>query len=124
AGAYPDFPDTPTVGWSVHVSPKFSTLIAQHVSGRETRGQLYSSPLYDFELTYEVISSAAAYQELQTIAGFFTQMTGENTPFWFTTPTLPGGRSLCRFAEDVQAFEEFMSPLWVLRTLRLVTVRP
>jgi hypothetical protein len=31
---------------------------------------------------------------------------------------------LCRFAEDVQDFEEFMTMLWALRTVRLVTVRP
>ena len=31
---------------------------------------------------------------------------------------------LCRFAEDVQDFEEFMTMLWTLRTVRLMTVRP
>jgi uncharacterized protein (TIGR02217 family) len=31
---------------------------------------------------------------------------------------------LCRFAEDVQDFEEFMTMLWALRTVRLMTVRP
>ena len=31
---------------------------------------------------------------------------------------------LCRFAEDVQDFEEFMTMLWTLRTVRLITVRP
>ncbi len=31
---------------------------------------------------------------------------------------------LCRFAEDVQDFEEFMAQLWTLKTLRLSTVRP
>ena len=31
---------------------------------------------------------------------------------------------LCRFADDVQDLEEFMTQLWMLRTLRLTTVRP
>jgi hypothetical protein len=31
---------------------------------------------------------------------------------------------LCRFADDVQDFEEFMTMLWTLQTVRLVTVRP
>ena len=31
---------------------------------------------------------------------------------------------LCRFAEDVQDFEEFMTMLWTLQTVRLMTVRP
>jgi hypothetical protein len=31
---------------------------------------------------------------------------------------------LCRFAEDIQDFEEFMTTLWALRTVRFMTVRP
>ncbi len=31
---------------------------------------------------------------------------------------------LCRFAEDVQDFEEFMAMLFALRTLKLMTARP
>ena len=31
---------------------------------------------------------------------------------------------LCRFADDVQDLEEFMAQLWLLKTLRLTTVRP
>ena len=31
---------------------------------------------------------------------------------------------LCRFADDVQDLEEFMTMLWALRTVRLVTGRP
>jgi hypothetical protein len=123
-GTYPDFPSIATSGWSVHVTPKFSTLLAQHVSGRETRGQLYANPLYEFELTYEVLRSAAGFAELQAIVGFFAQVSGQNLPFWFSPPVAPTGPFLCRFAEDVQDFEEFMTMLWTLRTVRLMTVRP
>lgn len=122
-GTYPDFPSITTVGWSVHVEPRFSTLIATHVEGRETRAQLYAAPLYEFTLTYDVLRSAAAFQELQTIAGFFEEASGKNLPFWFSPPNLDGGPFLCRFAEDVQDFEEFLTMLWRLRTLRLVSVR-
>ena len=31
---------------------------------------------------------------------------------------------LCRFADDVQDFEEFMAMLFELRTLKLTTARP
>ena len=120
---YPNFPSIATVGWSVHMTPKFSTLIAQHVDGRETRGQLYANPLYEFELTYEVLRSAAAFAELQAIAGFFAQVSGQNLPFWFSPPNLAGAPYLCRFAEDVQDFEEFMTMLFELQTLRLQMVR-
>ena len=198
-GIYQTFPALSVLGWSVHVKPQFATLLAQHVSGRETRGAQRACATYDIELTYEALRSAAAYEELQTIAGFFSQMSGQATPFWVPPPglsalagqalgtgdgsttTFPlmrsvGGGSeavqgtsgvsavyldgvsvggwttsagylpainfstapaagvavsadfgllwLCRFADDMQDFEEFMAQLFTLKTLRLATVRP
>ena len=199
-GPYATFPTLTTLAWSTHLRPKFSTLIAGHVSGRETRAQRTANPYFDLELTYEVLRSAAAYEELQAIAGFFAQASGADEPFWVAPPglsTITGqpigtgdgattvfplvasirgysgpvygtsgvsaaylnGMSqstgwsvsngylpaitfasapsagvaitadfgvlwLCRFAEDTQDFEEFMTMLWALRTLRLSTVRP
>jgi uncharacterized protein (TIGR02217 family) len=200
AGSYPTFPSLATLAWSVYIKPKFSTLVAGHVSGRETRTQRFAKPYFDIELTYEVLRADPAYSELQTIAGFFEENTGENEPFWIAPPGLSavagqaigigddsttsfplvasiGGYSspvygtpgvsavylngvaqssgwsasadylpaitfttapasgvaitadfgvlwLCRFANDVQDFEEFMSMLFEFRTLRLMTVRP
>jgi len=197
--AFPTFPNLTTLGWSVHIKPKFSNLIAQHVSGRETRTQQFANPYFDIELTYDVLRSDAAHAELQAIAGFFAQASGQDEPFWVAPPGLSAvtgqvigigdglttvfplvasigpytgpvyGASavaavylngvvqsgwtvssgylpaiaftsapatgapvtadfgvlwLCRFAEDVQDFEEFMIMLWTLRTVRLITVRP
>ena len=199
-GVYQTFPALATLGWSVHIKPKFSTIIASHVSGRETRGQRYANPYFDIELTYEILRSDPLHLELQTIAGFFEEMSGKDDPFWIAPPGLSGvagqalgtgegmttvfplmasiggyvgpvyGTSgvsaiyingvaqgsgwsvssgylpaitfatapasgvaisadfgllwLCRFADDVQDFEEFMSQLFELKTLRLTTVRP
>jgi hypothetical protein len=200
-GTYASFPTTPTLGWSAHLRPRFATDEAQHVSGRSTRRPRYTVPVYDVELTYEVLRGAAVHVELQAIVGFFEEMSGQNTPFWIAPPELNaltgqalgtgdglstffpltrsvgplytefvqgtsgvsavylGGVSqgsgwsvstgyapgitftiapaagvaitadfgvlfLSRFAEDVQDFEEFMTMLWRLRTLRLTTVRP
>ncbi len=199
-GTYQNFPTLSVLGWSAHVKPKFSTLIADHVSGRSSRVAERASAYYDIELTYEVLRSDAAYLELQAIASFFAIMSGAATPFWVAPPGLsailgqalgtgdgtttvfplirsmgayseavqgssgvsavylngaPQGSGwtvssgyapaitfaaapgagvavtadfgvlwLCRFAEDVQDFEEFMAMLWTLKTLRLSTVRP
>ena len=76
----------------MHIKPKFSTIIASHVSGRETRGQRYANPYFDIELTYEVLRSDAQHLELQTIAGFFEEMSGKDDPFWIAPPGLSGGR--------------------------------
>jgi hypothetical protein len=198
--AFATFPTIATLSISAHIKPKFSILLTQHVSGRETRTQQNANPYFDIELTYEVLRSAAAFAELQAIAGFFTQVSGQDEPFWVEPPGLSAvtnqvigigdglttvfplvasigsytgpvyGTSavaavylngvaqqsewmltsgylpaitftsapasgaaitadfgilwLCRFAEDVQDFEEFMTMLWTLRTVRLMTVRP
>jgi uncharacterized protein (TIGR02217 family) len=199
-GSYSTFPTLATLAWSAHIKPRFSTLVAQHVSGRETRSQHWASPYFEIELTYELLRSAPAYEELQSIAGFFEAMSGENEPFWIAPPGLSGAQGqaigtgdgmmtvfplvasigayagpvngtsavgavylngvaqasgwtvsagyapaitfatapsagvaitadfgilwLCRFAEDVEDFEEFMAMLFELQTLRLTTVRP
>ena len=170
------------------------------MSGRETRTQRFANPYFDIDLTYDLLRADAAHLELQAIAGFFEQASGETAPFWVEPPGLsavtgqairtrrrlddgfPAGRLdrflhrprlrdigrrcglpkrcraaermdrfkristgdhihvgagagaaitadfgilwLCRFAEDVQDFEEFMTMLWTLRTVRLMTVRP
>ncbi len=199
----PEFPTLalgPALAWSVHIKPQFKTEIGQHVSGRETRTQRFAHPYFDIDLTYDLLRANAAHLELQAIAGFFEQASGEAAPFWVEAPGLsavtgqsigvgdgsqtvfplvasigsyigpvygtsgvaavyldavaqPSGWSvsngylpalaftsapgagvtisadfrvlwLCRFAEDVQDFEEFMSMLWTLQTVRLVTVRP
>ena len=197
---FPTFPSLATLGWSVYIKPKFSNLLAQHVSGRETRIQQFANPYFDIELTYDVLRSDAAHAEVQAIAGFFAQASGQDEPFWVAPPgpsavtgqvigigdgltmlfplvasigswtspvygasavaavylngiAQPSGWTvssgylpaiaftsapaagaavtadfdilwLCRFAEDVQDFEEFMTMLWTLRTVRLMTVRP
>ena len=198
--SYSTFPATPTLGWSIIVRPRFSTLIADHVSGRSTRGLAFSRAYRDVELTYEVLRADAAHLELQAIAGFFAETSGQATPFWFAPPGLSAATGqtigagdgvtttfplvqstgaysesvdgtsgvsavylngvsqasgwtvtsgfapaivfttapaagvaiaadfgvywLCRFADDVQDFEEFMTMLLALKTLKLTTARP
>ena len=74
----------------MHIKPKFSTIIASHVSGRETRGQRYANPYFDIELTYEILRADPLHLELQTIAGFFEEMSGKGDPFWIAPPGLSG----------------------------------
>ena len=87
-GSYATFPTLATLGWSTHISPRFGTDVVALVSGRSTRRSRYAAALYDFELTYELLRSAAAYEELQAIAGFFGQMQGRQSLFWLAPPGL------------------------------------
>jgi hypothetical protein len=86
-GTYASFP-TLSPSWSVHVRPRFSTLIAEHVSGREARQRSRAWTYYDVELTFDILRADAAHLELQTIAGFYLTSGGRETPFWLTPPGL------------------------------------
>ncbi|HZZ63833.1 MAG TPA: glycoside hydrolase TIM-barrel-like domain-containing protein [Roseiarcus sp.] len=87
-GTYETFPSLSTLGWSVHVKPRFATDVAGRVSGREARRARFANPYFNLELTYEVLRSAAAYRELQAVAGFFEAMSGQATSFWVAPPGL------------------------------------
>jgi uncharacterized protein (TIGR02217 family) len=89
----PSFPTLAGLGWSVHKKPVFSTLVASHVSGREVRDALYQNPIWQFELTYDALSSSpvsypgAGVNSLQTLMGFFLQMQGQFGTFLYADPT-------------------------------------
>jgi uncharacterized protein (TIGR02217 family) len=88
----PSFPVLAGQGWSVHKRPTFSTRIANHVSGREVRQSLYAYTLYEFELTFDGLSSDAAYpgigaSSLQSLMGLYLQCEGQYGTFLYTDPT-------------------------------------
>ena len=89
----PSFPTLPGLGWSVHKKPVFSTLVASHVSGREVRDALYQNPIWQFELTFDALSSSptsypgAGANSLQALMGFFLQMQGQFGTFLYNDPT-------------------------------------
>ena len=87
-GPYAVFPAVPTLGWSVHYSPIFSTGAALHVSGREVRAAKYVSPLWEIELNFDLLRMVSPNTELQQIIGFFEECEGEATSFYFEPPTL------------------------------------
>ena len=91
----PLFPILPGQGWSVFKRPTFSTRVASHVSGREVRSPSFTQTLYEFELTFDALSSTAAYpgagtQSLQTLLGFVLQCQGQYGTFVFVDPTDDG----------------------------------
>jgi hypothetical protein len=88
----PSFPTLAGLGWSVHKKPAFSTLVANHVSGREVRDALYQNPIWQFELTLDAVSSsptsypALGANSMQALMGFFLQMQGQFGTFLYTDP--------------------------------------
>jgi uncharacterized protein (TIGR02217 family) len=89
----PSFPTLAGLGWSVHKAPKFATIVASHVSGREVRDALYQNPIWNFELTFDGLDSSngsfpglGAYS-LQSLMGLFLACQGQLGAFLYTDPT-------------------------------------
>jgi len=76
------FPTLAGLTWNIVKKPKFSTVIAPHVSGREVRVSNYSYPLWEWDMTYEFLR-ADSHNELQTLMGFFLQRQGSFDTFLY-----------------------------------------
>jgi len=74
------FPLSPGLAWSVHVSPKFNTRVAGHVSGREIRTAWQQYAIYDFTLSFDFLRGDAT-QEIETLMGFFLARQGQYDTF-------------------------------------------
>ncbi len=128
-GSYAAFPALAGQGWSVHYTPVFKTGIHDHVSGRASRFAKSGIPLYEIEITFDVLRMAAPYAELQSLLGFIAARYGQDVPFTFSVPadlqaTLGlGAFFTCRFGDDQEDFEEFMSQFWRARSLKLRMVK-
>jgi uncharacterized protein (TIGR02217 family) len=86
------FPALPGQGWSVTKTPRFSTRVASHSSGREVRAGLYAHALYEFELAFDGLDSSGAnaglqVQSLQTLMGFWLGCGGQFGAFLYVDPT-------------------------------------
>lgn len=123
--AYPRFPDLKGQGWSIHYRPTFATHVAEHVSGRQSRSAEMSTPLWEIELTFDLLRMDRGSNDLQNIIAFYGEMQGQHGAFLFTVdPALDIGASLvCRFEEDQADLEEFASRLWTLQSLKLRSVK-
>jgi len=87
-GPYPVFPPVPALGWSMKISPRFSTGAAAHSSGREVRTARMTTPLWQIELNFDLLRMVSPNTGLQAVAGFFGQCEGEGASFYFQPPAL------------------------------------
>lgn len=81
------FPSLPGLKWNQGKTPVFSTLIQVAASGRESRIPLYVYPLYEFDLSYELLRDDTAHNELKNLAGFYLHMGGANNDFLYLDPS-------------------------------------
>jgi hypothetical protein len=90
----PSFPALAGLGWSTHKKPTFATVVARHASGREVRNPLYQNPIWQFELTFDGMTSSASGPfialgagSLQSLMGLFLQCQGQCGTFLYMDPT-------------------------------------
>jgi hypothetical protein len=125
SGALPSFPSILGQGWSVIYRPLFTTGVADHVSGRESRWAKLATPIVEIELTFDLLRMDDPPQDFATLFGFYDMMQGRTGVFTFPIDASLGLVSTlnCRFADDSEDLEEFMTRLWTLQSLKLRSVK-
>lgn len=81
------FPILPGLKWDQAKTALFSTIIQVATSGREYRIPLYVYPLYEFDLSYEILRDNTAQNELKTLVGFYLQRQGAYDDFLYIDPS-------------------------------------
>ncbi|MDE1149722.1 MAG: DUF2460 domain-containing protein [Azospirillaceae bacterium] len=80
------YPTLPGIAFDCTKKPTWSTDIQKAKSGRETRIRWQSRPRWEFTLVYEFLRDTAAANELQTLLGFYNQVSGAYQAFLFVDP--------------------------------------
>lgn len=77
------FPDLQGLSPKVKKTAVWSGRVQQSVGGRELRSTYYSYPLWRFALTFEILRTRQAADELALLAGFFNARRGTLESFLF-----------------------------------------
>jgi uncharacterized protein (TIGR02217 family) len=80
------FPTLPGRSWNRMRTPIFKTMIQESINGKEVRWSNQAYPRWKYTLSYEVLRHAPAYQELQTLIGFFCARRGSWDSFLYLDP--------------------------------------
>lgn len=75
------FPTLPGLIFPIKKRPNFSTDVQRSVSGREVAAAFMSYPIWDWELSFEILRETAS--EFQSLAGFFLARQGRYDSFLF-----------------------------------------
>lgn len=98
---YPIYPhNLPGLTYSIVKRPKHNISVQTHQSGGEVRMSYWANPLWEWDLTYELLRDGfrdgRAWTEMKQIAGLFLASTGSLSGFQFRDP------------DDCQVFRQFL----------------
>jgi hypothetical protein len=106
--------------------PFFATKIQEARSGKELATAWWSLPKYRYTIQVGFLREAAgrvySYAELSTLTSFFEAQKGSFDTFSFVDPK-DGTVRTCRFEEDGMVFERDEFGIWVVKTIKLRTVK-
>ncbi len=83
----PVFPMLPGQSITLGKAPRWSTKVKRAASGRERRTALWPYPLWQFELSYEVVRHRPSNDELAAMWMFFNTIQGQYQPWLFLDPS-------------------------------------
>lgn len=83
----PVFPLLPGQSVALSKAPRWSTKVKRAASGRERRTALWPYPLWQFELSYEVVRHRPSNDELAAMWLFFNTIQGQYQPWLFLDPS-------------------------------------
>jgi uncharacterized protein (TIGR02217 family) len=83
---YPVIPTLPGLGWNVKRSPQWNTLVQKTASGLDSEAALMAYPLWNYDLTYNVLRGDLVNLEYQQLVGHFNLCKGQAVPFCFLDP--------------------------------------
>lgn len=117
------FPILPGLTWDRKRTPEWKTMVQESVSGLESRAALWSTPRWTWELSYDLLRSAPAFVELQTIVGFFNARRGAFDSFLFEDPDdsavssqpIASGDGSMRAFQAVRGYGGFVEPVYNLK---------
>jgi len=118
----PTFPTFPGLRIEVHRRPVFSTGIQVSASGKELRASWWSTPRYEYDLTFEILREDSSFTEVSTLLAFIAARLGAYDSFNFTDP-YDASTVLCRFKQDSFDFARIVDKKWELRTLTLISLK-
>jgi len=79
-------PSLPGLSWNTKKKPIFKTTIREASSGREYRGTSWSTPRWEYTLSYEFLRQGMGRTELTQVVGFFNKHRGSWDSWLYQDP--------------------------------------
>lgn len=120
--AYATFPSFPGLRIDVHRRPIYQTDVITSGSGKEVRASWWSTPRYEYDLSFEILREDTTYTEVSTLLAFIAARKGAYEAFNYTDP-FDGATVVCRFKQDAFDFARIVINKWEFKTLTLISLK-